>query len=271
MEKRMKMAMNLAVATTVRSRSLIKPRFAALAVGLALAFGAGAPNTAVASGVPVFDGAGWFETMMGRLQTMYEYVKDNTRWLAVLKDVSDAVIQAYGIFKSFGLPPGAILTPVPDTYLVNESCGSPNDLSVDSLLGYFVFNSKGDWKAQQRQICVNIRMMQNRKYNDSVAFITQTIPQMDQLMEAINKLRKVSNLSGNVAAVDSDSLRTANELAVQAQSWQARMKAYDAYIEVMEANQRVVAEAALKGEPGGKKLASDLVKTVSLKAALSIK
>jgi len=33
----------------------------------------------------------------------------------------------------------------------------------------------------------------------------------------------------------------------------------------------VVAEAALKGEPGGKKLASDLVKTVSLKAALSIK
>ncbi|WP_312708227.1 hypothetical protein [Stenotrophomonas sp.] len=267
----MKTAMNMAVGNTARSGGRIKPRFAALAVGLALAFGAGAPTTAVAGGVPVFDGAGWFETMMGRLQTMYEYVKDNTRWLAVLKQISDAMIEAYGIFKSFGLPPGAILTPVPEDYLVAESCGTGNGLSVDTLFSLFNFKPEGDWKVQQRQICVNIRMMQNRKYNDSVKFINDTIPSMDQLMTAINNLRKLGNLRGNVDAVNSDSLRTANELAVQAQSWQARMKAYDAYIEVMEANQRVVAEAALKGEPGGKKFVSELVKTAALKAALSVK
>lgn len=58
---------------------------------------------------------------------------------------------------------------------------------------------------------------------------------------------------------------------MQSQSWQARMKAYDAYIEVMEANQKIVAQAALKGDPTAIRLASDLVKTVSLKAALSIK
>ena len=263
--------MNMATETSLHSHRLINPRFAALAVGLALAFGAGAPTTAVASGVPVYDGANWFEKLMDRLQSMGEFVKDNTRWVTLLKSVTDAIIQAQGIFKSFGLPPGAILTPVPDDYLVEQACGPKDGSAMEQLFSYFVFNPTGDWKAQQRQICVNIRMMQNRKYNDSVTFINQTIPQMDQLMAVINKARAASNLAGSVTAVDSDSLRTANELAVQSQSWQARMKAYDAYIEVMEANQRVVAQAALKGDPSGMKLASDLVKTASLKAALSIK
>lgn len=263
--------MNKAIEGTARSRGLIRPRFAALAVGLALAFGAGAPTTAVAGGMPVYDGINWFEKLMDRLQSMGEFVKDNTRWVTLLKSVSDAIIQAQAIFKSFGLPPGAILTPVPDDYLVEQACGPKGGTLTDQLFSYFVFNPTGDWKDQQRQICVNIRMMQNRKYNDSVTFINETIPQMDQLMAAINKIRAANNLSGTVAGVDSDSLRTANELAVQSQSWQARMKAYDAYIEVMEANQRVVAQAALKGDPSGMKLASDLVKTASLKAALSIK
>ncbi|WP_216073460.1 hypothetical protein, partial [Acinetobacter baumannii] len=71
-----------------------------------------------------------------------------------------------------------------------------------------------------------IRMMQNRKYNDSVDFIQQTIPQKDDLITKINANRKRDNRAGTVTGVDSDSLRTANELAVQSQSWQARMKAY---------------------------------------------
>ena len=261
--------MNNALKTRNSRRGPGRARLAALALGVVLSLGAG--TTATASGVLVYDGANWFEKMLDRLQTAGEYVKDNTRWMKVLKEVSDSIIKAQGIFKSFGLPPGAILTPVPSDYMVQQSCGPVMDMSVDSLFSYFVFNPTGDVKAQQRQICVNIRMMQNRKYNDSVTFIQQTIPQMDQLMEAINSLRKVSSLAGNVAAVDSDSMRTANELAVQSQSWQARMQAYDAYIEVMEANQKIVAQAALKGDTAGMKFASDLVKTASLKAALSVK
>jgi len=61
---------------------------------------------------------------------------------------------------------------------------------------------------------------------------------MDELMKLINAARTASSLRGAVDAVNSDSMRTANELAVQSQSWEARMKAYDAYIEVMEANRK---------------------------------
>ncbi|AVO30919.1 hypothetical protein D7T48_01090 [Stenotrophomonas maltophilia] len=244
-------------------------RFAAIAMGIALSLAGG--TTATAGGVPVYDGVNWYEKLWDRLQSAAEFGENVTRWGTLLQGVTDAIIKAQGIFKSFGLPPGAMLTPVPDNYMVAESCGSAGDLSIDTLFSYFVFNPAGDVKSQQRQICVNIRMMQNRKYNDSVQFIQQTIPKMDELMKLINAARTASSLRGAVDAVNSDSMRTANELAVQSQSWEARMKAYDAYIEVMEANQKVVAQAALKGDPTAVRLASDLVKTASLKAALSIK
>jgi hypothetical protein len=51
------------------------------------------------------------------------------------------------------------------------------------------------------------------------------------------------------------------------QEWEARMRSYDAYQEVMKANQRVVARVALKGKPG---VISQLVKTAALEGALHV-
>lgn len=97
----------------------------------------------------------------------------------------------------------------------------------------------------------------------------KTMPSFFDSLDAIEKQRNVSNLLGNVNATQNDTLRTANDMAAKAKSFEAQQKAYDAYIEVMEANQKVVAQAALKGDPM-KTIASDLVKTAALKAALSI-
>jgi hypothetical protein len=119
-----------------------------------------------------------------------------------------------------------------------------------------VFNPTGDWKSQQTQICVNIRMMQNRKYNETVDFMTKTTPSFLESMAKITGMRQTSNDAGNMDAVMSDSLRTANEMEVVAKNFETRMKSYDAYIEVMEANQKVVAQNALKGK---RSLASDLM------------
>jgi hypothetical protein len=203
------------------------------------------------------------ETAGARVAAAAEYAKTAQRW-------NELRVKAMAQINSFGLPSGATLTIVPDNYLVPETCGTGGGLSVGTVFEKFVFKPTGDWKAQQEQICVNIRTMQNRKYNESVRFIGETLPVMQDALDAITTVRQASALLGNISAVDSDSLRTANDIAVKTQEFESRMAAYDAYIQVMEANQMVVAKTALKGDPTTGMI-RDLVKTAALKTALEIK
>lgn len=206
-------------------------------------------------------------TYQSRIQQAAQYVKDNAYWLKLLQQYRDALVQVQGIVNSFSLAPGARLERVDARYLVAETCGRDRPDLVD-VLGRLVFDSNGDWKAQQNAICVSIRMMRNRKYNDTVDFIKDTVPRISGSLEAITRLRNSSRLLGNITAVDSDSLRTANDLAASTQEWQARMQAYDAYIEVMEANQKALAQQALRGR--AHPLAGDLARTALLRAALAV-
>ncbi|WP_228886479.1 hypothetical protein [Stenotrophomonas rhizophila] len=257
--------MNNAKKTRKNGRSPRRTRLAAFVMGAVMTVTATSAN----AGMPVIDYTAIIQAIRSNFQDIAEFAKDNTRWIKLLREYTNALVTVQGIVNNFGLSPAATLTLVPNDYMVTESCGPATDTSLSGMFAYFVFDAHGDVKAQQRQICVNIRMMQNRKYNDSVMFIKETVPLMDQSLKAIQALRQSSQLLGNMTAVNSDAVRTANDLAVQAQAWQGRMQSYDAYIEVMEANQKVVAQAALKGDPT-KQLISDMVKTAALKTALSV-
>lgn len=257
------------------------PRLAALTVAAVMALG----TANVSAWIPVQEtGTSLIQHLLNQINTYKtqitaglskaqdaaEYVEQNTRWLRTLEQYRQALVQVQAAVNSFGLPEGAPLVPVPPQYLVAETCGQALDFSLSSAFKVFVFNPQADVKEQQTQICVNIRMMQNRKYNDAIEFLSQTVPRINSSLSRILSIRLTNNNQGTVQGADSESLRTANDISAMAQSWEARMKSYDAYIEVMEANQKVVAQAALKGDPT-KRMASDLVKTVSLKAALSVK
>lgn len=254
------------------TRKVLKPVAKVLGVALALsATNAGALGPVQETGPALFQHIfNQLNTLASKVQEKLQFVKENTQWATdyaqTLQEYREALIKVQGIVNSFGLPEAAPLTPVASKYLVAETCGTGSDLK--GMLTSIVFDSTGDWKDQQKQICVNIRMMQNRKYNEAVDFMVKTGPSFLKSVDEITKLRLFSNDKGNVDAAQSDSLRTANEINVAVQNFEARIKAYDAYIEVMEANQKIVAQQALKGKKG---LASDLVKTVALNAALSIK
>jgi hypothetical protein len=114
---------------------------------------------------------------------------------------------------------------------------------------------------------VNIRMMENRKYNESIDFLNDTVPSMQNALVDIFNARTRNNDQGTVQGADSESLRTANDLAVAAQKWQGRMESYDAYIEVMKTNQKLIAKTALKGDPTTR-FVRDISKTAILAGAL---
>ena len=218
----------------------------------------------------VYDPTNWFENMTTRIENAMEWSANATRWTEQLQRYSDALVTIQGMVNSFGLPAGAPLVKVPENYMVAETCGGA-DLSLTGLFKTFVYQPAGDWKAQQRQICVNIRTMRNRQFNESIDFIGGTMAQVQAALDAITTLRNGSRLLGNMTAVDSDTTRTANDISAKVAEWETRMKAYDAYISVMEQNQKAIAAGALKGSTGGANgLIRDVVKTAALKTALSI-
>lgn len=244
-------------------------RLAGLCSRVVLGLGLMGSNIASAQWI-VYDPTNWFENMYDRVQTFAEYAENNLRWTEQLKRYTDALVTVQGMINSFGLPAGAPLVPVPENYMVAETCGGA-DLSLTGLFKTFVYQPEGDWKAQQRQICVNIRVMRNRQFNESLEFVGGTMAQMQAALDAITKLRNTSRLLGNMTAVDSDTTRTANDISVKVAEWETRMKAYDAYISVMEQNQKAIAAGALKGSKGGANgLIRSVVKTAALKTALSI-
>ncbi|HDS1580381.1 TPA: hypothetical protein QEL15_002472 [Stenotrophomonas maltophilia] len=255
----------------INARKVLKPVARMLGVALALSVtNAGAFGPVQETGPALFQHI-WnqINTLQSKVQEKAQFVRENTQWLRdwnqTIKEYTEMLVTVQGIVNDFGLPDAAPLKMVPAKYLVAETCGGDADLK--DMLPSLVFEAKGDWKKQQTQICVNIRMMQNRKYNDAVDFMQKTGPSIMKSLDSIAKVRFGSSRQGDMEAVANDSLRTANEMNATVQGFDSRMKAYDAYIQVMEANQKIVAQNALKGKKG---LASELVKTVALKAALSI-
>jgi hypothetical protein len=264
-KKTLEGAMNISTNNTTTTRPAKRTRMRAVVLSIAMLLG----TQNAYAGMPVIDITSIIGEIRSWISDTTEYAKEAVRW----NQMKQQIDEVRAIFNAFnyivGLPDGAKLEKVPPKYLVEEACGKKAmgfDLrTVASLTGI----SDGDIASQQAQICVNIRMMQNRKYNDSIDFLEETIKKAQEEMYKNFMSRIGSNKTGAVQAADSDTLRLGNELSVMAQQWGTRMQAYDAYIAGQEQNQNVLAKAALKGNPKNK-LLGDLVQTVALKGALSV-
>ncbi|MCI1119219.1 hypothetical protein ACYPJF_09255 [Stenotrophomonas geniculata] len=265
--------MNMTTRNHKRQRGLRQKRLAAILLGSMVMF---STTSVSAGGYPVFDLSNLLQALkdfaQGKAQIKadgLEYAAQVTRWNRTFQEYKNALVQIQGMINNFGLPPGATLERVPDDYMVADLCRTSAGFSAGSLLKKFVLDTSGDLYAQQQQLCVNIQMMENRKRNETVDFIEKTIPSINASLSEIMGWRGGAdgNLAGTLSAVNSDSLRTANDISKLQQEWEARMRSYDAYQESMKANQRVLARVALKGKPG---VISQLVKTAALEGALHI-
>ncbi|MCI1075446.1 hypothetical protein MOQ07_13475 [Stenotrophomonas maltophilia] len=265
--------MNMTTRNHKRQRGLRQKRLAAILLGSMVMF---STTSVSAGGYPVFDLSNLLQALkdfaQGKAQIKadgLEYAAQVTRWNRTFQEYKNALVQIQGMINNFGLPPGATLERVPDDYMVADLCRTSAGFSAGSLLKKFVLDTSGDLYAQQQQLCVNIQMMENRKRNETVDFIEKTIPSINASLSEIMGWRGGAggNLAGTLSAVNSDSLRTANDISKLQQEWEARMRSYDAYQESMMANQRVLARVALKGKPG---VISQLVKTAALERALHV-
>ncbi len=257
-------AMNDTMKRNTKAKASKRTRLRATVLAAALLMGT---NSAHAGGMPVIDIASIMGQIRGWISDTTQYAKEVTHF-DQMKDQIDNIRDIFNMFNfAIGLPDGEALTKVDDRYLVEETCGDgASGMSMSTVMSVLGMDIGSDLKKQQQQICVNIQMMQNRKYNDSVEFLDKTIKQAQAEAFKIMDAAK-GNSVGATSAATREAARLDNELNLLAQQWGTRMQSYDAYIATMETRQNLLAKTALKGKKG---LARDLIQTVTLKAALSI-
>lgn len=254
------------------TRSRQRARRSAKACALIIALAAAASPTATASGWPVVDIQGIFWKIQQVFSQVQEFTTEAQRW----RDTKRHMEQLDAIFDplrfAMDLPPGAQLEPVAEDYLVKEKCGR-DALSTGwkQLAGNIAFGSGADWKKRQHELCVSIQRMDNRKFNETLFFLEETMDQVRSEMDRNLESRESSdNTSGGAQAAQGDTARLGNQLNAMAQTWTARMQAYDASIASLKEQQRVLAKAALRGDPV-KRAVGDVVQVAVLKKALKIK
>lgn len=253
------------------TRGRRRRRNVAPACALTIMLAVGSP-TATASGWPVVDIQGIFWKIQQLVSQVKEFTTEAQRW----KDTKRHMEQLDSIFDplrfAMDLPPGAQLEPVAEDYLVKEKCGREAlGTGWKQLAGKITFGGGADWKRRQHELCVSIQRMDNRKFNETLFFLEETMEQVRSEMDRNLESRESSdNTSGGAQAAQGDTARLGNQLNAMAQTWSARMQAYDASISSLKEQQRVLAKAALRGDPL-KRAVGDVVQVAVLKKALKIK
>jgi len=229
--------------------------------------------SAGATGVPVLDVPNTVQSTISAVQNVVmtandvaEYAEQARRWKQQLQQFQQQLVRVQAQLRTVDLPAMQALVPVAENYMVKESCGG-EARGFQQVWTLVDMKDDNSVRAQQQQICVNIRVMKNKKYNDSVRYLSHSIPSIKKMLGDIYATRARNNDQGTLQGVDSESLRTANDIEAAGMEWQGRMMAYDAYIQTMEENQRLLAAEALKGSRGNRMLRT-VVQTTALKLAL---
>lgn len=199
-------------------------------------------------------------------QAEMEYLQQARRWYETYQHYQQELVRIQGMVNSFARPRSKQLKPVPEDYLVTERCGG--ELSLSNVLQAVAPVREGDFIGQQRLICQHIQLTKNRQFNETVEFLTRTIPEMESDMAALLGRRNSSNAKGNVDNSIADSTRMNAQLNVELESFKSQMQGYENYLAVLKSTQAQLAEMALKGKRGA---LGTLVKTAALKAALEVR
>lgn len=226
-------------------------------------------QTAHATTTVVTNPTGLIQQVFQYILDVQEYSKEAKRWKQTEQQIKDMRAIFDSVNFQLSLPAGMSMDAVADDYMVKELCGQQSGASMLQR-GFSPLNlgSTSAIKEEQTRICVSIQMAQNRKYNESLEFLKNTMQQIQEAEKQNLESRDNSNnTSGGVQATQSDTARLSNHLLAMGQEWSTRIQAYDAYISAMQTRQNVIAQAAITGN-GASRVVTDVAKTVVLKKAL---
>lgn len=220
----------------------------------------------------VYDPTHTMQNILTQLEQMSkdvaEYAEQAARWQQQYSHYRQQLIKAQSMLTKLGLPQSVTLEKVSDDYLIADRCKGASDGILSELKSLLTLDPNGDFVKQQQSICVNIQVMENRKYNETVDFLKSSMPELEQTLATLKNMRDSSNDQGNLTKVSYDAEALTADMNKSFAEWESRMNSYDAYIQSMQQAQKTLTQIALKGKQSSP--LGTLVKTAALQGALEV-
>lgn len=206
-------------------------------------------------------------TLASQAEAFAEYGLQYQRFYDTTQNWLQKLAKFQQIIASPNMPGGIKLTPVEADWNVAERCGLGVIGGIGDLLSAMKLNPKGDIAAQQKQICAAIQMIENKKYNETIAVVQETLPQMRSVLDKIKDIRDLTSTEGGMTETMANAQVSDSYMNANFATWETQIKMYDRQISALESQQQFLTERALKGtrSPLG-----TVVKAAALKGALSL-
>ncbi len=257
--------------TDQKSRTSRKAPFLT-SLALACAFMTG---NAGAQGIPVIDKTNLVTNLKQEIQayqtqlnTLIQKGQDYAQYAAEIKHMTQQLTQLSEAFQMSSLSFGPQFEKRSEQEGVSERCqGSGSGSIVGELFTTLGLDLGGDVVAQQRRLCTMIVVLENKKYNDSVDSMNKL---MNETQNEINRQSSQISSADTNGKMDTNLTNSTNglqQILVNHQKTQDRMKMYDDLIGVIKESQKALAARALKGQSSP---LGTMINTGVLAAALSL-
>ncbi|MBX9403420.1 DUF4141 domain-containing protein [Lysobacter sp. BMK333-48F3] len=255
---------------TMNAKQAIKKNLAVAALAAACVFGVGSANAQWVVTDPGHTIQNIVTQIKGFAERYGQHIKEYTKLQQQVQHFQQQVVKLQSMLSTIGMPAQEQWKELNKSEEVAAKCASSGGGGgglpiIGALTGAFKLDLGGDVAKQQRQICANIVSAKVDKYNYTVRFARDTLPEMERQMKELEKKRNSDLKQGTMEAVANDSARLANGMSAKFANYEGQMQAYDSYIAAMEDNQRQLVETAMNGRAG---ILGSVFKTTALKMAL---
>jgi hypothetical protein len=225
-------------------------------------------GNALSQGYPVYDNAVFLNDIKDFATTIEQYGKEVTQYEAVLQHYEQQLISMEHM--SFLMPQMQnTFTEIPADQGVDVACPGPSGVSgiIGGLLQMETPDMSQSITSSQLQICQQIVMRQNDKYNQTVKMINrlQTFYQPN-VQSLSGQLDSVGTSEGAMNGAKGNAQINTAALDTEMNQWKAQIDADDKVIGMLQYNQSVLATKAMRG---GNTILGNVVQAAALKAAFS--
>lgn len=229
------------------------------------------------AGLPVFDYSNFTTNLKDYFEKIAEWKKTVEHYKGVIDHYTAQVAfweTQYNKIASLNLDLLQLeqdFKPIDADYGVDVMCPGASTSVIDKVTSSLVSiaNPNADVVGEQQKICVKIVRTKNRKYNDTVQYLTTLGADVGALAK-ITELR--ASLGGKLNPGDTQGIvqetqRYSSKMQLDKERWETSMRQYDSQIKLLEDQQIVLSRRALRGKPS---LWGTLVNTAVLQGALSV-
>ena len=214
-----------------------------------------------------------YATEISQAQAASEYAKTLQRHIQTLENWAQKLSKYEQMITNFGgnfrSDRGIPLDAVEPDFNVAEKCGgAPPGFSLRNITSMLAsrLTDATNIPQRQRDICVAIQMLENKKHNDTVMFLTKTLPDIGDVLQQIATIRPRSNTEGSVAESTNNVVQTGVNIDAEFKSYEQQVYLVDQYIAGLRDQQRVLTQTALNGKKSG--ILGGVVQAAVMRAAL---